>query len=1041
MATQGQSSHAPLTSLAVHWHACKGNVPPPLVVSGGVGKKKSLEMPIIDSFLLLLQGACVVQVDDGFNLPSSSSPSIGKVYVFGGRLVSTRRMINDMYILDLSTLYWTRLSSSSDNPQGSSFLLSPQPRYFHSCDLWNGKLVVFGGMGYATSEKESELCVLSEVVAFDLATQQWDFNFSNNEGTVSNQDNFLPEPRYAHLSSITANSLVIIGGQDMNNRYIESINVFDLQKKTWIISQPFEKLRGSYRSLAIGPKFVVDNHQLDLSSRQQYDKSKDESFPLASSNINLLPTSRKSVDKRGKENRLPIYVYTNYNFTDVKREMEMIKVVETNTGNDDKVEEVEHISMEEQFGPMNGISLPPGLRFPMGAMLGNYLLISGTYLANTSQTFAVWALYLPKMTWTRLDVGLLFATGSWNRGVLWPNQGRLLVFGNRDRDLVTDYNHRQGNFDHVLIVELEAWGIVQPPLESVSRTLINFGLQKLASSVFGTMSYSLSINKQANIHSFGGRGDFEIVCSDGIRLGCDRIILEKRWPWFAQKMQEYISNVQVEARKMNPTKQLTEEMNDLLLFDDVKGEADKSSTSTRLGKLQPRLTPRQLFIGEPSPVVLAMLIFFYTRCICTSIQRHPAIVASLLIVSRVYELADLEKWAKHAAQVSLATDVSAPSGFDGSTPVTSSPISSGILFSFPPLERHRLAVGIYEAATLCGLEALQIRALRTVMAVAKWVQRASVSSIYSANETDSLLGDMNLTPTTGALSRENSSGGGHPMDSLYQTSPTNARVGSPLSRKLSSAARLSSDSFEVGGDVQSNVTRRPSKAERMLGMSAVDSPLTTPTSSNTFNRVSKAEKMLGISSGDSSSTATSGSRKASFDNRSASHSILLNSNHSQPSLAALRRPSAPNTNTSHPPISLLNPRSAFSSTDYGSGNNNNNLSSNRKRFSIFGRNTDLTKVPSPDRLGKSTDLLEETRNSFEHSQSTQSMYRNNINGFPSDGRPISLQRSLSSAGSSYSHTLSSNTINEKDIKRTEKGKGSNLTRLKASNLQPIDTSY
>ena len=30
----GQSSHAPLASLAAHWHACKGDIPPPLVVSG-----------------------------------------------------------------------------------------------------------------------------------------------------------------------------------------------------------------------------------------------------------------------------------------------------------------------------------------------------------------------------------------------------------------------------------------------------------------------------------------------------------------------------------------------------------------------------------------------------------------------------------------------------------------------------------------------------------------------------------------------------------------------------------------------------------------------------------------------------------------------------------------------------------------------------------------------------------------------------------------------------------------------------------------------
>ncbi|PWN33050.1 uncharacterized protein FA14DRAFT_138203, partial [Meira miltonrushii] len=572
--SQPQSTpHAPLASLAAHWHACRGDIPPPLV------------------------GASVTLVDD-------PNPTKARLYLFGGRLVTTRRMMNDLYELNMSTLRWKKLFASSeeeeeDVPDGqmaagssSADIAKPQPRYFHSCNLWEGKLIIFGGMGYVDGN-ESELCVLNEVVAFDLKTYTWEFDIVSPSTSA---ESLLPQARYAHLSSTTVDSLIIIGGQDMANRYVEEINVLDLKQKKWILRQPYEKQRGSYRSLAVEPLWK---------------------------SISTLPTSYREWTPNGSLKPLPVYVYTNYNFTDVKREMEVVSL----EPNDEQEESPDacSIQIDDQSQAMSGVSLPPGLRFPMGAILGSHMLISGTYLANTSQTFAIWALHLPTMTWNRLDVGPLLSTGSWNRGVLWPLQNRLVVFGHRERDLVADYNHRQTNWDHVLLIELEAWGITQPPVKQMSLASIQMGLQKLASSTVG-------------------RGDFEIVCSDGMRLGCDRIILEKRWPCLATY-------------------------------------AD------------PRITPRELHISEPSPVMLALLTFIYTRCVCTLLQQHPAIVAALLIVSKVYDMKDLEVWAKHTAHVVMSRDLA---------PRT---------------------VALYEAATMSGFEALQIRSLRTVMSIAKWVQR------------------------------------------------------------------------------------------------------------------------------------------------------------------------------------------------------------------------------------------------------------------------------------------------------------------------------
>lgn len=701
--------------------------------------------------LTFLQGASVTLVD---NL----DPSLARMYLFGGRLVSTRRMVNDMYELNLSTLRWTKLFSEEE---ASSSKAKPRPRYFHSSNVWNGQLIIFGGMGY-TQGSDSELCVVNEVVAFDLQKREWDLNFASDANHVvpagpegeEEEDFMLPEARYAHLSSITADSLVIIGGQDMANQYVEEINVLNLRTKRWVIRQAFPKQRGSYRSLAVEPLWTVEDGELGGQEvRAGQSASTDPQASLLSpNNIHLLPISSRKSLQDGTPKPLPVYVYTNYNFTDVKREMECMEL---------SVDENQryNVDVEDRSSHMNGVMLPPGLRFPMGAISGSHLLISGTYLANTSQTFAIWALHLPTMSWSRLDVGPLLSSGSWNRGLLWPTHNRLIVFGHRDRDLVADYNHRQTNWNHILSIELEAWGISQPPVMPMSVRSVEIGLSKLASSTIGSFSTglesgsgSLENSQEAPPFSFGGRGDFEIVCSDGMRLGCDRVILERRWPWFASKMKEYrrILRKVASSSKYENTK-----LSVLLEEEQQASHANAQNSALALLKhADPRITPRQLHIDEPSPVMLALLVFLYTRCICIPLQQHPAIIAALLIASKTYEMQDLELWAKHAAHVALTSTLSTPAA--PSSQGNASPKSN----SLSPLERHRLAVALYEAATMGGFEALQIRSLRTVMSIARWVQRSSAQGSRFPAPSDSPVDEIQPTvfgqDSTGPASRTTS---------------------------------------------------------------------------------------------------------------------------------------------------------------------------------------------------------------------------------------------------------------------------------------------
>lgn len=111
---------------------------------------------------------------------------------------------------------------------------------------------------------------------------------------------------------------------------------------------------------------------------------------------------------------------------------------------------VTHLSHLMSSGP----TLPPGLRFPSGGIIGNQLVIAGTFLGRPTSTFAIWSLDLSqvpkggKLNWAKvryslltsvangdcaqIDPGIIMANGSsWNRAVFWRNS--VVILGDRDR--------------------------------------------------------------------------------------------------------------------------------------------------------------------------------------------------------------------------------------------------------------------------------------------------------------------------------------------------------------------------------------------------------------------------------------------------------------------------------------------------------------------------------------------------------------------------------------------------------------------------------
>ncbi|MCJ1415041.1 hypothetical protein MMC32_001371 [Xylographa parallela] len=474
-----------------------------------------------------------------------------KLYVFGGRRLSRRRpqLTADLYELDLIHRHWTKLETSGN---------VPPPRYFHSvCALGDSKLVCYGGMSPAsvlTSQSQNsgqqpasvdqqpEVVVMSDIHVYDINTRVWTF--------ISAPDS--PQGRYAHCATILPSSaiftstsavhsailhnpssenpnqgslrvaldgtggaeMVVVGGQDSANHYIEQISVFNLRSLKWTATDSLGRSCGAYRSV-VAPLTGMSISKIGLGSDA----------------ANGPEHSRRSRD--ATDDGSSMLIYSNYNFLDVKLELQ----VRYPDG-----------SLTEK--PMQGQFSPPGLRFPNGGVLDRHFVVSGTYLTSSKQEYALWALDLRTLTWSRIDAGgSVFTQGSWNRGVIWPRRNTFVILGNRKRNLVEDYNHRRINFSNVCLVELEAFGLYDNPRHSAPTS--NF----ISSS---SPKIPASLRLKSSVWSGGGRphfsgaeelgqmamglrelADMDILSISGERIPVNSHILARRWgPYFVHLLRE-----------------------------------------------------------------------------------------------------------------------------------------------------------------------------------------------------------------------------------------------------------------------------------------------------------------------------------------------------------------------------------------------------------------------------------------------------------------------------------------------------------------------
>lgn len=599
-----------------------------------------------------------------------------KLYVFGGRSVSRShshvQLTSDLYELDLIRRHWTKVEVSGD---------IPAPRYFHSvCALGDTKLVCFGGMsppdnatrlGTApqhSPDEQPDVQVMSDIHIYDVVSRTWTRLPARDP----------PKGRYAHCAAILPSSacftsasaplsaihnnpsssnphqgsigpdidgyggaeMIVVGGQDSSNHYIEEISVFNLRSLKWTSTSPLGRSCGAYRSV-IAPLTNIDVAELGAATENSAD-------------------SPQSVD--GAENGTSMLIYSNYNFLKVKLELQ----VRLPAGR----------LLEK---PMYGEASPPGLRFPNGGIINNHLVVSGTYLTSSKQEYSLWALNLKTLTWSRIDGGgSVFNTGSWNRGVLWERRNTFVILGNRKRSLVEDYNHRRINFSHLCMIELDAYGLYNNPCRtapssdytSVSAPIVPASLQlKLAQLTTGGRPLSAASDELGKVaFSMPEMADMELQALGGERIPVSSRMLARRWgPFFIQLLREASDPGIAETATLrgaggggpghpsrNSSITITPSLGSSTGFSNGSTLASGSTNSLSspharilanldvpsAHSIAPSLRPRVLYLPHTLQTVRLLVYYLYTSSLppANSPLCTPLILCSILQLARPYQV-------------------------------------------------------------------------------------------------------------------------------------------------------------------------------------------------------------------------------------------------------------------------------------------------------------------------------------------------------------------------------------------------------------------
>ncbi|KAK5111105.1 hypothetical protein LTR62_005304 [Meristemomyces frigidus] len=704
-----------------------------------------------------------------------------KLYVFGGRRLSRTKpqLTASLYELDLICRHWTRLNVKGD---------IPAPRYFHSvCTLGDTKLVCYGGMSPApttevTPEGHPEVVVMSDIHIFDVNTRTW-----TKVNTAES-----PQGRYAHCATILPSSavfasgnaplsaihhnpsgqdpnqgtigvnidgaggaeMIVVGGQDSANHYIEQVSVFNLRSLKWTGTTGMGRSCGAYRSV-VTPLTSMRSSQIGLGLYPPVEDDDDESLDAVGSGA-------------------PMLIYSNYNFLDVKLELQI---------------RLPDGTLTEK--PMQSGVSPPGLRFPNGGVIDNHFVVSGTFLTSSKQEYALWALDLRTLIWSRIDAGgSIFSQGSWNRGILWNRRNSFVILGNRKRSLVDDYNNRRINFSNVCVVELEAFGLYDNPrkVEPTSAYTSASASLPRAHAELSTCGRQLSpAAEELGTLSMTVRelADMDFLAIDGTRIPVSSRVIARRWgEHFTTLLREsLVSAVETDTATLRPNMAGHPSRNSsVTITPSLTSAISNATTLTSNGASElpdtrsapPSTRPRLFYLPHTAPTLLALLHYLYTSTLPAppSALATPQILCSLLQLARPYRVDGLLEAVlqrlhecldgRNAAALFNAAAMAAGGGEgirfasgltgsrDGMIPLRGTSLTSHDSSSINGLSRHAASLRI-------NTEMANGRSTRTTM-------RAADENDEDQDVPDSAATDTSMSESEASLSSRSIGGRGRDQD-------------------------------------------------------------------------------------------------------------------------------------------------------------------------------------------------------------------------------------------------------------------------------------
>ncbi|CAK9192802.1 unnamed protein product [Sphagnum troendelagicum] len=137
----------------------------------------------------------------------------GSILIMFGGEDSKGHKMNDLHILDLKSLMWLPLHTTSCRGTG------PSPRSKHVAAMYDDRfLLIFGG---ASKSKP-----LNDIYALDFETMEW--SRLKNKGAS-------PSPRAGHAGVLVGDKWYIVGGESRGFGVLDSL-VLDIAKMTWSIA-------------------------------------------------------------------------------------------------------------------------------------------------------------------------------------------------------------------------------------------------------------------------------------------------------------------------------------------------------------------------------------------------------------------------------------------------------------------------------------------------------------------------------------------------------------------------------------------------------------------------------------------------------------------------------------------------------------------------------------------------------------------------------------------------------------------------------------